>query len=362
MSEMFSAIPQDHPKAEPMPEVMKEFPIESNLQLSTYLGMKSFKLLTWLGKTKSEHYSIMRIRKKTPGKFRVIHDPDKVMRAVQYRILRKILEQVEVPHYIHAFEKNHSIPAMAAMHVGKRLIISVDIKDFFHSIKQRHLLELFKSLGLGDKPATTLSEICTYKSFVPQGALTSPKLSNLIAARTFGPLIKDYCDQRGFTLSIYADDITISMNSWTDQIPDILSEISRIISGFGFRVNPKKTKVMGRHQRQWVCGVVVNDKTNMLRAERQKLRAMVHNVATNGLEAEAAKNDNVTADQFLSRLQGRLNWFRQLNPSLGQKLIDQLSGAIQTQTEVRAQEAEAEMVQELCVEEIVLSTEPAPWD
>lgn len=213
---------------------------------------------------------------------------------------------------------------MARKHVGKRLIISLDIKDFFHSIKQTQLKDLFIEIGIGDAPARTLSELCTYKAYVPQGALTSPKVSNLIAAKTFGPLIKNYCDEKGYTVTIYADDVTVSMDSYTDSIPQIINDTSNFITGFGFRINQRKTKVMGYHQRQWVCGVVVNQKTNMIKKERLALRAIVHNIVKNGLEAEASKNGDITPGHFLSVVQGRLNWFKQLNPDAGQKLIDKL--------------------------------------
>lgn len=249
------------------------------------------------------------------------------MRLVQYRILTKVLDKIEVPEYIHAFEKNKSIPKMANLHVRKRVVISLDIKDFFHSIKQYSLFELFKEVGFTDGPARTLSEICTYKAYVPQGALTSPKISNIIAAKTFGPLIYEYCVKHNLTLSIYADDVTISTNETDVSISEIISVVSEFIIKFGFRINNRKTKVMKSYQRQWVCGVVVNDKTNLLRKERLELRAIVHNISKNGLEAEAAKN-SLTSDAFRNIMQGRLNWYKQLNKDLADKLIAKFKQAI----------------------------------
>lgn len=315
-----------------------QFQVSQNRALSVMLGLKSTKMLTWLGKTKSTHYSKILLRKRgDSGKFRIIHNPDNVMRLVQYRILTKILDKIQVPEYIHAFEKNKSIPAMANMHVRKRLVISLDIKDFFHSIKQHSLFALFTDVGFEEGPARTLSEVCTYKAYVPQGALTSPKISNIIAARTFGPLIKEYCDRNGITLSIYADDVTMSMNETSISISEIISTVSEFIVRFGFRINNRKTKVMRSYQRQWVCGVVVNDKTNLLRNERLELRAIVHNISKNGLEAEAQKN-NITGPEFRNIIQGRLNWYKQLNRELAEKLIVKFKLAIQEQ-EAKSQEA-----------------------
>lgn len=218
---------------------------------------------------------------------------------------------------------------MARAHVGKGLIISLDLKDFFTSIKQYHLFQVFQHIGFEKDPARTLSELCTYGAFVPQGALTSPKLSNIVTSLTFGPIIKEYCDRHGYTVTIYADDVTISMDEdlvkqrGYGAVEEIVEFVSRTVQSFGFRVNRRKTKVMRPFQRQYVCGVVVNRMPNLQKTERRKLRAIVHNVKKNGLKAEATKS-GLTPDSFRSKLMGQLNWFGQLNPEAGARLIDDL--------------------------------------
>jgi RNA-directed DNA polymerase len=251
------------------------------------------------------------------------------MRAAQFRILTRILNLIEVPEYIYAFEKGRNIPKMAEAHTNKGLVVSIDLKDFFGSIKQHHLFELFTNLGFEEAPARTLSELCTYKSFVPQGALTSPKVSNLITMSTFGPALLQYCEQHGYSLTVYADDVTISCEedlvkqSGYDAAFEIVRFVSQLVSQYGFRVNREKTKVMRPYQRQYVCGAVVNSKVNLQKTERNRLRAIVHNIRTNGLEAEAAKS-NLPADRFYAKLMGQLNWFGQLNPEAGASLKSSL--------------------------------------
>lgn len=249
------------------------------------------------------------------------------MRAAQFRILSKILDDVEVPDYIYAFEKDKSIPVMASKHVGKRVVISLDIKDFFHTIKQERLLLFFQGLGIGALPARTLSELCTFKAFVPQGAITSPKISNLVTARTFGPSVKAYCDGKGLTLTIYADDITMSTDDPNLNCSEVLTSIISIITSSGFRVNHRKTKVMKRHHRQYVCGVVVNEKTNLIKRERLRLRAVVHNIKINGPDNEALKNQTTVKD-FIDALRGKINWFNQLNTNKAGKLSAKLTEAL----------------------------------
>lgn len=240
---------------------------------------------------------------------------------MQYLILKRILERIPVPDYIYAFEVGKNIPAMAAKHVGKKIVISLDIKDFFPSIKQARVLEVLKNAGIGQSAAVTISELCTYKAFVPQGALTSPKVSNIVAATTFGPEVKELCDRKGYTMTIYADDITISSDSPIPNAIDFVTEIQSIVNKHGFRINYKKTKIMSDKVRQWVCGVVTNVKTNMLKKERLRLRAIVYNMQKNGIEAEAAKSQ-LEPDKFINLMQGKINWYRQLNPQVGGRLYD----------------------------------------
>ena len=280
-------------------------------------------MLTWLGQTKSQHYSILRIRKRN-GSIRTLHNPDALIRGVQYRLLVFLLDKVIIPDYVYAFEKKKSIPTMAAIHTNKGIEASIDLKDFFHSITQTQVENILKTLGIGEKPARTISELVTYKYFVPQGGLTSPKIANIITAQTFGPDVKQLCDRYNLTLSIYADDITISTNRTDLEISKLLNEIYGIIIKHGFKVNHKKTKVMYNTQRQYVCGVVVNKKTNLIKRERYRLRAIVHNIVTNGLETEAAKS-NEEPEKFASIILGKVNWMKQLNPPLGDKLFTKLN-------------------------------------
>ena len=265
---------------------------------------------------------------------RVLHNPDGLMRAAQFRILTRILERVEVPDYIYAFEKGKNIPKMAEAHTQKGLVISIDLKDFFTSIKQHHLLTIFSSLGFEGAPSQTLSEICTYKSYVPQGALTSPKISNLVTASTFGPKLQSYCDEHGYALTVYADDVTISCEddlvkqSGYDAAFKIVSFVSQLVANYGFRVNREKTKIMRPFQRQYVCGVVVNHRVNLQKAERNRLRAIVHNSSVRGIESEAAVS-GLTPDKFVSRTMGQLNWFGQLNPEAGVHLKSKFKQIVQ---------------------------------
>jgi RNA-directed DNA polymerase len=266
---------------------------------------------------------------------------------------------------VYAFEKNRNIPTMAALHTNKHCVISVDIKDFFHSIKQTTLFEIIKKLGIGEMPSRTLSELCTYTAFVPQGALTSPKISNLITSVTFGPEISEYCTANDFTLSIYADDVTISTTNKEVKPAEVVRDLTRMIQAHGFRINKKKTKVMFHGSRQYVCGAVVNAKVNMLVSERKKIRAIVHNITKNGLEAEALKS-SLDPTKFLNFIRGRLNWFKQLNPVAGQRYFLQLKAYLIEAKAQLVRDAEVALLYKAYLEEVdkTILEEPSspPWE
>lgn len=267
------------------------------------------------------------------AKLRKLHNPDNVIRLVQYRILSHILSKVDIPDYIYGFEKGKSVISAARCHLNKKVVISLDIKEFFDSIKQVRVEQIFKELGIGEDPSKILSELCTYRAYVPQGSLTAPKLSNIVASKTFGPEIKEFCDKQGLSLSIYADDITISYNNEfpnVEQAKAFATSISAFVTNtvekYRFRINNSKTKIMPRHRRQWVCGAVVNEKVNMKKSERLQLRAIVHNASINGVEKEAHQAGMEPVD-FIRKYSGRINWLCQLNPDAGVLLKKQFRKA-----------------------------------
>lgn len=262
--------------------------------------------------------------------FRKIHNPDSAIRKAQYLLLTRILDKIEIPDYIYGFEKNKSIPKMAAAHVNQDVVISLDIRSFFDSIRQYMVVSMFKEMGFQDTISKVMAELVTYKYYVPQGSITAPKISNLIVMGTFGPEIKEFCDKKKITLTVYADDITVSYKepkpttaeeklASKTNARNIIKTISTIVEKYRFKINHEKTKIMYRGNRLWVCGAVVNEKVNMRKQERYLLKAIVHNTYKNGVDKEAAKT-GMEGPAFIKKYAGRINWLCQLNPDFGIKL------------------------------------------
>ncbi len=280
------------------------------------------KYVHYIRTTKNERYKKYAIPKPN-GKKRIVYEADEHLRYVQYVLLREVFDQVPLPDYLYAFEHNRRAVDMAKVHVGAGMVISWDIKDFFPGITQKKILEVFSDIWPEEK-AWLYSELVTRKAFLPQGAVTSPKVANLVTAKTFGPILLDYFTEKCGKFTVYADDITVSFPdvSW-DLAYESDKKVQEELAKVGLRLNTRKTKMMPFYKRQYVLGATVNVKTHLPREKRDRLRAAVHNITVRGLEFEARRLGQ-DPHQLLASIRGKLAWYKQLNPQQADKLLQKL--------------------------------------
>lgn len=274
---------------------------------------------------KSKCYSVKAIPKRSVG-YRYLHIPQGYLKVIQLRILRLMLDTVKTPDYLYAFETGRSVIDKAAKHTGKDYVVSLDIKDFFPSVKCDVVSKVFEPLCADLDTSALLAELCTYKFHLPQGAVTSPKLSNLVVMNTFGPELEEWSKNEGLTLTVYADDVTFSFDvpeeykaSEVQFVKRLVREAKEIIEKHNFKIHTKgKLKVMHKDFRQEVCGIVVNEKLSLKRDQRRYLRAMVHR-ASRG--AEVVSGDHVLSN---AQLLGKINWFSNFSPAAAAALKSKL--------------------------------------
>lgn len=219
-----------------------------------------------------KHYNRLRIPKKGGG-FRQIQAPDPLLKAIQRNILHHILEGLEVSACAAAYRRGASIRENAACHTGQRVVLKLDIKDFFGSITfpmvQR---SSFNNRYFPPSVGTLLTSLCCFHDYLPQGSPASAAISNLVM-KPFDDYMEGWCRERGITYSRYCDDMTFSGDF-------AAAEVTRKVRGFlnamGFELNRSKTKVLTRHTRQTVTGIVVNDKASVPASYRRKLRQEVY--------------------------------------------------------------------------------------
>lgn len=333
--------------------------LQTKQQLKQLCGIRTLRTLTFPTVNKTLSYDICRVPKSSGG-YRTLHIPKYHMKIAQAVILKHVLNALKLPEYLWAFEKGKSIPQMARLHVQKEWVLSLDIKSYFPSIKQLGIVEMLATHGITGEAARLISEIVTYKFFLPQGAMTSPRVSNMYTAFTYGPELESALKETDITFTIYADDITFSFNyspelwervkvMYRNVLPEpdrleipldgggkaictLLTDMTKkILERHQLRLNTRKIKVMGPGRRHWVCGVVANKKTNISKTQRDFLRAVVHNISVNGLEAAAARAGKEPGE-FLMNLRGRLGWYNQLNPDRAQPLITTLNNSVKEES------------------------------
>jgi RNA-directed DNA polymerase len=272
-------------------EVQKYFlNLTSRRDIANLFGV-SYKKLNYLLYilNPDEQYETFFIPKKKSGQ-REIVSPTSEIKAVQ-RKLNEILQAVyNVKPSAHGFLIERNIVTNATPHANKRFVFNLDLKDYFPSIHFGRVRGLFKGKPylLPEDVATYLAQICCYKGKLPQGAPTSPIVSNMICAQLDSHLqnlaSKYYC-----TYTRYADDITFSCN--LKQFPHGIAvvemireekkvrvggELERIIEENGFKINRDKVRLQVRSVRQEVTGLTVNKFPNVSRRYVRQIRAMLH--------------------------------------------------------------------------------------
>jgi hypothetical protein len=236
---------------------------------------------------------------KRSGGTRTISAPDPQLKTLQRLILRRVLGGLAAHPAACGFEAGQSIVTNALPHVGKSVIVKLDVKDFFGSTTAARVEAYLRLIGWDAESAALLVRLCTYNGSLPQGAPTSPRLSNLVNFRLDSRLA-GAAESIGCAYTRYADDLTFSHNDdqWEGtqdgnrkiprpavspgRINDIIWMAKKILSDEGYRIHTrKKLQIRRRHQRQQVTGLVVNAAPALPRPTRRWLRAVEHHVATN---------------------------------------------------------------------------------
>lgn len=214
---------------------------------------------------------------KRSGGTRKILAPSDRLKKVQRRILRRLLSRLRVHRSATGFQQDESFVSNARRHEGQAVVIRFDLQDFFPSIDAKRIERYFRFIGWNRRSAKLFVRLCTTEGVLPQGAPTSPRLSNLVNYKLDARLTA-LAQKFGGVYSRYADDITISLTQEDRRsVQVIIKTVERIVEEEGYRLNLKKgPDVRRRHQRQRVTGLVVNQRANLSRETRRWLRAVEH--------------------------------------------------------------------------------------
>jgi RNA-directed DNA polymerase len=212
---------------------------------------------------------------KKSGGSRTIMNPSQEMKAAQAWILRNLLERVELHPAATGFRKGHNIADNATPHAHNRYFLSLDIEDFFPSIRYGKVYSTFKSLGYNSHVAHILAKLCTCDGKLPQGGVSSPALANIVCMK-LDRRISGFVGRRNVAYTRYADDLTFS-GMVPNRLMSIKPTIQHIVEDEGFRLNSAKTRLKGPRQQCKVTGLVLSDgHVGLERKQKRNLRAAIH--------------------------------------------------------------------------------------
>lgn len=281
--------------------------IYNTSHLSALVGYKKSYLKKAVSYT-SYFYRDFFIKKKN-GTRRRISEPLPSLKEIQLWILDNILYNIEISPYAKAYKKNVRIIDNVKYHANQDIVVTVDIQNFFPSITKNWITVIFKQFGYSDIISNLLAGLCSRDEELPQGAPTSPYLSNIFF-KTTDDKIASYCSSRKIKYTRYADDLSFSGNF--DE-KELLSFLRKVIIPLGLRLNEDKTKVMRPYQRQIVTGIVVNDKPQVVFQKRNKLRQEMYYIIKYGIK-DHMKRQNIKKNNYVKHLLGRINFILQINP------------------------------------------------
>lgn len=312
-------------------------PLDCCEDLCRLLEIASLRELQWLVLphvmriTAVDHYKRTCLKKKSAG-YRWIEEPRPKLKAVQRRILESVLSGIPLHSAAHAYRTGCSVRTCAAPHIGQRVVLKLDLRDYFGSISILRVKALFANAGYSWPIALRLAQLCTAparmddlrdearslaRTRLPQGAPTSPAIANAVAYRMD-------CRLAGLAASVganytrYADDLIFSGDdNFASRVDRFATSTAAIVIEEGFSVQFRKTRKLFHGAEQRILGVTVNEKLNLNRRAFEGLKAELHNCVRRGWRTQ---NRTEQAD-YRAHLRGRIAHMQSLNPIRGAKLL-----------------------------------------
>lgn len=283
------------------------------------------------------HYRTWKVPKKTGGE-RTITAPLPRLKHVQRWILTNVLEKLETHAAAHGFRRTRSIVSNAKPHVATGVVVNLDLQDFFPSVSYPRVKGLFRWMGYSESVATVLALLCTARDTeeveldgrtwhvgtaprrLPQGAPTSPAITNLICDR-LDRRLSSASGKLGFVYTRYADDLTFSIKEGKDApVGKLLRQVEWLVEKDGFRVHPDKTRVLRKGSRQEVTGIVVNERPAIARDVLRRFRATLFQIDKDG---PAGKHWGRSKD-VLASIHGFARYVHMVDPAKGSVLLERV--------------------------------------
>jgi hypothetical protein len=333
------------------PRRWKPFPLRTVGELGEWLNLRPNEL-AWFADCRTleaklppgplRHY-IYRWQGKRDGSLRLIEAPKQRLKSIQRLLLQAILARIPAHEAAHGFRAGRSIRSFVTPHVGRDIVLRLDLKDFFPGILRARIMAIFLTAGYPESVARVLAGLCTnsapsefvkaarspadpkelrrlkllyQRPHLAQGAPTSPALANLAAYR-LDCRLTGLAEAAGADYTRYADDLVFSGDHEFARMAErFYIKACTIALEEGFEVHTRKTRLMRRSVSQRAAGVVLNRHVNFPRADYDRLKAIIHNCVVHG----PGEQNRTGAPDFHAHLAGKIANVEWLNPARGRKL------------------------------------------
>jgi RNA-directed DNA polymerase len=297
----------------------------------------------------SDAYRSFRIRKRSGGR-RLICVPEQGLLEVQRWIAQHLLNRVKPHPASFAYAPGQSIVRCATQHCRARWLLKIDIKNFFESISEIQVHRVFRALGYNELISFEMARLCTRRyeqtrrentrvwkadhsrysipdyqrrqiGHLPQGAPTSPMLSNL-AMLKFDGVVQAMAASHGFVYTRYADDLAFSaIKSDRASVVRLLLMVNKELRKSGFLPNSSKTSINPPGTRKIILGLLVDgDRPRLLPEARAALQLHLHFIEKFGAASHAEKRGFKSIWSLRRHLEGHVSFVRNVEPDFGNEL------------------------------------------
>jgi len=271
----------------------------------------SAKTLYGLSNNLEKHYHNVLIPKRD-GRKRKLSVPDLILKRVQKSIADNILAQYPVSSYAKAYKIGSNVQRNAQPHVGKKKIFKLDIEGFFDHILYSQVKNIvFCEEKFAEPIRVLLTMLCYYKESLPQGAPTSPAITNIILY-DFDEAVGSFCNEKKIAYTRYCDDMTFSGDF--DE-GEVIAFVKGELCKLGLFLKNRKTAVISASKRQTVTGIVVNEKLNITKDYKKKIRQEMHYIQKFGLDEHVSRCKIADKQQYVLSLRGRIAFVLQTTPN-----------------------------------------------
>lgn len=199
------------------------------------------------------------------------------LKEIHRRIKTTFFQKVTFPDYLHGSLKGCDYVTNASLHINKQLLICEDVKRFFPSVTAAKVEDVWCAFfGFSPDVARLLTQLTTKDGVLPQGAITSSYLANLVLWRD-EPLLHAKLAARGITYSRYVDDMAMSSSMHLTKATQtwVIAQVYGMLRRNGLTAGRKKHEIFPASKPMIATKLIVNAKPSLTQKKRSKVRAQV---------------------------------------------------------------------------------------